>query len=253
MPEIRTIVFDCYSTLIDIRTNEEKDEIFHRLALYLQYYGANITSENLKSALAREKEQYLQESKERYPEVDLETVFKRILEKEELDNLFLPESCCKLFRLLSRERFQLFSDSLPVLKEMKRKEYPLAVVSDAQKVFCLDESRILGIDQFFDHIILSTQFGFRKPDPRLFTIACALLDTPPTEAVYIGNALETDVKGAKEIGMHMILIDRDKADNLKGIGIAPDFHANSLWEAWQWIESRNKEAWSQALSAMGEK
>lgn len=242
MSKIRAIVLDCYSTLIDIRTNEEKDEIFRHLALYLQYYGANITNENLKTALAQEKERYLRASKESYPEVDLEAVFEKVLEKEGLSNPFLPESCCKLVRLLSRERFQLFSDSLPVLKEMKRNGYPLAVVSDAQKAFCLDEGRILGVDQFFDHVILSTQFGFKKPDARLFAIACALLDTPPTEAVYIGNDPETDVKGAKEIGMQVILVDRDKAYSRKAIEIAPDFHANSLWEAWRWIESKSKEA-----------
>jgi len=167
--------------------------------------------------------------------VDLEIVFMNILKKAGLDTTFLAESCCKLFRLISRERFQVFPDSLPVLEEMKRSKYPLAVVSDAQKVFCFEEGEMLGLNQFFDYIVVSTQFGFRKPDPRLFTIACTLLDIPPAEAVYIGNEPATDVKGAKQINMKAILLDRNS--NHRNPEPKPDFYATNLWEAWNWIKA----------------
>jgi putative hydrolase of the HAD superfamily len=234
MSKIRAVIFDCYSTLIDIRTNERKEEVSKYLSLYLQYYGARIDATRLKSALSLETERYLQSREERYAEVDLEIVFKDILKKEGLENSFLAESCCKLLRVLSRERFELFPDSIPVLKEIERSGYPLGVVSDAQKVFCLEEAEILGLNRFFDCIVLSTQFGFRKPDPRLFTIACALVDIPPVDAVYIGNDPETDVKGAKQIGMRAILLDRSLKQNRE---LKPDFYATDLWEAWEWIKN----------------
>ena len=164
MSRIQAVIFDCYSTLIDIKTNEQKSEIFDYLSLYLQYYGAKIDASKLKSALELEKEQYFQPKKEQYPEIDLEVIFSNILKNEKLGNPFLATSCCKLFRVLSRERFQLFSDSLAVLGKMKKSGYPMAVVSDAQKVFCLEEGEMLGITPFFDWIVLSTHFGFRKPD-----------------------------------------------------------------------------------------
>lgn len=234
MPKIRAIIFDCYSTLIDIRTNEEKEEVYNYLSLYLQYYGAKIDAKRLKSALHAEKEQYLKSQKERYPEVDLEIVFSNILKKEGLGNPFLAQSCCKLLRALSRERFQLFPDSLPVLEEMKKAHYPLAVVSDAQKVFYREESEMLGLNRFFDFIVLSTQFGFKKPDPRLFTLACTLLGVPPAKAIYIGNDPEVDVKGAKQIDMKAILLDREAKN--KNQEPKPDFYATNLWEAWKWIK-----------------
>jgi putative hydrolase of the HAD superfamily len=234
VPGIRAVIFDCYSTLIDIKTNEEKEDVYNYLSLYLQYYGAKLDAEKLKSALRVEKERYLQSKKERYPEVDLETVFSNILKKEGSDNPFLAESCCKLLRVLSRERFQLFPDSLPVLEEIKKGGYPIAVLSDAQKVYCFEEAEILGLNRFFDCFVASTQFGFRKPDPRLFTLACTLLDVPPAEAVYIGNEPETDVKGAKQIGMQAILLDREAKN--KNQEPKPDFYATNLWEAWEWIK-----------------
>jgi len=44
MSEIRAVIFDCYTTLIDIKTNERKEEVFGYLSLYLQYYGASISA-----------------------------------------------------------------------------------------------------------------------------------------------------------------------------------------------------------------
>jgi putative hydrolase of the HAD superfamily len=235
MSRIQAVIFDYYNTLIDVKTDEEKSEVFRFLSLYLQYYGVNMNEQNLRAALDHEKKRYLKTKDEAYPEMDLEVVFSNILEKEGICNPFGAESCCKLFRLLSRDRFQLFPDSLPVLKEIKRSGYPMAVVSDAQKVFCLEEGEMLGLNQFFDHIVISTQFGFRKPDRRLFNIACNLLDITPAQAVYIGDDLKKDVKGAKQAGMVAILVNRGMnldTDN------QPDFCASSLWEAWDWIKKQ---------------
>jgi putative hydrolase of the HAD superfamily len=234
MPRIRAVIFDCYSTLIDIKTNEEREEVYNYLSLYLQYHGSRLDAERLKTALNAERKQYLQSKEERYPEVDLEILFSHILKEEGLDNPFLAESCCKLLRVLSRERFQLFPDSLPVLEGIKKSGYPIAIVSDAQKVFCMEESEILGLNRFLNFIVVSTHFGFKKPDPRLFTIACTLLDVSPVEAVYIGNDPGMDVQGAKQIGMQAILLDREAKN--KNQGPKPDFYATDLWEAWEWIK-----------------
>jgi len=237
MPKIRAVIFDCYRTLVDIKTNEAKQELFVFLSRYLQYYGADISGQYLNSALDQEKELYLKRSGELYPEVNLEVVFVNVLRKAGLADIFLAQSCCKLFRLLSRDRFQLFPDSLPVLKEMKREGYPLALVSDAQKVFSLEECKILGLSQVFDHVVLSTQFGFTKPDPRLFSIACSLLDVPPEQAVYVGNDPERDVKGARQIGMKTILVDRDSGH--RGEEPDADLYAADLWEALGWVKGNS--------------
>ena len=51
MSKIRAVIFDCYSTLVDIKTDELKEEVLYYLSLYLQYYGARIDVRKLKSAL----------------------------------------------------------------------------------------------------------------------------------------------------------------------------------------------------------
>lgn len=234
MSKVRSVIFDLYSTLIDIATSERREGVFQTLSTYLQYYGSRLDAEGLSSAFEREKDRYLQSSGERYPDVDLEVVFHNILREQDVASPFLAESCCKLLRALSREHFQLFPDTLPVLEEMKAAGYPLAIVSDAQKVFTPEEIKVMGLKRFFDCVILSTHYGFRKPDPRIFAMACALLNVPPEEAVYIGNDPESDVKGARKIDMRAVLLDRRSKN--KDSGPEADFYAVDLWEAWDWIK-----------------
>lgn len=49
--------------------------------------------------------------------------------------------------------------------------------------------------------VLSAVFGVRKPDPRIFLYAAALLQTSPRECLHVGDAFNTDIVGAKSAGM----------------------------------------------------
>ena len=45
-------IFDLYGTLVDIHTDEEKTELWEKLAQFYGYYGAVYTAEELKNAYA---------------------------------------------------------------------------------------------------------------------------------------------------------------------------------------------------------
>jgi len=237
LSKIQAIVFDLYGTLIDVETDEEKNEIYDFLSLYLSYYDMNISSSKLRKAFATEKANNLNSRHERYPEVNFQEVFEEILKREGSTNSFLVKSCCKLFRIISRNRFQLYPDTVPVLNEIKNSGLPIGLVSNAQKVFTANEMRILGIQQYFKHMVFSSRFGITKPDHRLFLVVCAMLDVSPANAVYIGDNPYNDVKGAKKVGMTSILLSRQ----LKSVipGYEPDYYATDLWDAWEWIKQNN--------------
>lgn len=238
MPKIQAIVFDLYGTLVDINTDEDKNEIYNFLSLYLQYYDININSGKLKTAFENEKKNNLYSRHETFPEVSFEKVFDEIVKNAGgTPNSFLSKSCCKIFRIISRNSFQLFPDSIPVLREIKAKGYPIGLVSNAQKVFTPNEMRILGLEGYFDHMVFSSRFGITKPDRRLFSICCTMINVKPENAVYIGDNPYNDVKGAKEIGMTSILLSRP----LKSVipGFEPDYYATDLWDAWEWIKQNN--------------
>jgi len=67
----------------------------------------------------------------------------------------------------------------------------------------------LQIDDAFDDIVISSEVGLAKPDPRIFQIALDHLGVSPQEAVFIDD-FEVNIKSAGEIGMHVILFQDPK-------------------------------------------
>lgn len=56
-------------------------------------------------------------------------------------------------------------------------------------------------------IIDSGVVGVAKPDPRIFELALALVDTPAGRAIHVGDAYQYDVRGARAAGIHPVLVD----------------------------------------------
>lgn len=64
----------------------------------------------------------------------------------------------------------------------------------------------LDIHDLFDVVIESSIVGLRKPDPRIYEMACESLGVDPVEAVFLDD-LGTNLKGAKALGMTTIKVD----------------------------------------------
>src|SRR5258708_4576319 len=74
-----------------------------------------------------------------------------------------------------------------------KQRYQLAVVSDAQTAYALPELQAVGLREFFDPIIISGDFGYRKPDSRLFLHALEKLRVTSSQAIFVGNDTYRDV------------------------------------------------------------
>ena len=79
MTKVTTVLFDVYGTLIDIRTNEQRDDIFEALSRFLGYRRIFITPTVLKELFFSELHQQFARSRERFPEVDVAKAQRRIL------------------------------------------------------------------------------------------------------------------------------------------------------------------------------
>ena len=63
----------------------------------------------------------------------------------------------------------------------------------------------------FDHVIESSKAGLRKPDPRIYQMACDALEVSPANAVYLDD-LGVNLKPARDLGMTTIkVVDPDIA------------------------------------------
>jgi putative hydrolase of the HAD superfamily len=90
--------------------------------------------------------------------------------------------------------------------------------------------RKLGINQFFDAVLVSDENGWRKPHKRIFLEALQKLHVTAEEAVFIGDSPLEDIKGAKEIGMKTVFVQSQfySLKDLQDSREKPDFVAEDL-------------------------
>jgi HAD superfamily hydrolase (TIGR01549 family) len=83
-----------------------------------------------------------------------------------------------------------------------------AILSDADGDRKWKTARIhkLGVDRLVRTIVVSNDAGANKPDPRPFLHVCKLLEVEPDECVMVGDHPETDLLGAKRLGMATVLV-----------------------------------------------
>jgi len=59
----------------------------------------------------------------------------------------------------------------------------------------------LGISHFFDVVLISGELGYRKPHPLVFRRLIEELRVEKDRLIFIGDDLESDIRGAQEAGL----------------------------------------------------
>jgi putative hydrolase of the HAD superfamily len=75
----------------------------------------------------------------------------------------------------------------------------------------------------FDHVVESSKIGIRKPDPRVYALACEALDVSPDQCVYLDD-LGINCKPAAALGMRAIKVTGEEqafADLAEALGLDP--------------------------------
>ncbi len=87
--------------------------------------------------------------------------------------------------------WRAYPDVHETLERLRARGYALAVISnfDRRLYAVLDE---LGLRPFFDAVIVSSEVGADKPDPRIFEHALRMLNVTPGEAWHVGDDPKRD-------------------------------------------------------------
>jgi putative hydrolase of the HAD superfamily len=211
--EIRALLFDVNGTLIDIETDEWMEEAYRAIAHFLTYQGIDLHRGEVRTLYFQIMKEQFAASKEVYPEFDAVAVWREVLRRygteytrslgaEKLRQM--PLFIAELQRGISRKRLVAFPQTQEILAQLKTR-HRLAVVSDAQSAYGLPELRAAGLADNFASIVISGDYGYRKPDARLFQAALTELRVSPEQAIYVGNDRFRDVFGARQVGMKTIL------------------------------------------------
>lgn len=199
-------VFDLYGTLVDIHTDEEKPEVWEKLALFYGYYGAWYTSEALRETYEKLVNSRVKSQKgdthEAYPEIKIEQVFLTLFEQKGVPaDITLGIHAGQFFRILTTEYIRLYDGVPDLLSALRGSGKRIYLLSNAQRIFTEYEMNLLGIAGYFDEILISSDYGTKKPDSRFFHQLLEQTGIHPEESIMIGNDAVCDIAGAKKIGM----------------------------------------------------
>jgi putative hydrolase of the HAD superfamily len=119
-----------------------------------------------------------------------------------------------------------------VLAKIKEMGFRLGVISNTQSLnqvrFNLEQ---YGILNYFDPIVLSSEYGRRKPDPAIFYYAARLAGVPTGACAYIGDKINRDIVGARRSGFRLAVQIKHKYDDgIKDEGASPDAIIENMQE-----------------------
>ncbi len=226
--KIEGILFDVNGTLTDIHTDEGYEEIYRAISHFLTYHEIYMNRWAVRDAYFRIMDEQRKVSGEKYPEFDAVALWETFLRqylppshrKIKIPDS-LPRFLAQMYRGISRFRLRLYPQVKEVLEEL-RPHYKMGVVSDGQSAWAVPELRAMGIDRYFHPIIVSGDFGYRKPDQRLFHAALSKMKLTPKQVIFVGNDMYRDVYAAGRLGMKTVFFSSNQGQK-EMQGVTPDY------------------------------
>lgn len=97
--------------------------------------------------------------------------------------------------------FDNLHETLVLLKEMGLQ---LGMITNGFGRFQVNNIKALGIEAYFDTILVSETEGLRKPDSAIFTRALDRMGLAPEAAIFVGDHPTNDVIASRNAGMRGI-------------------------------------------------
>lgn len=141
----------------------------------------------------------------------------------EFDREFAAESKALGHEIAGRELLPLLAGTvrprmIEVLKRCKARYRCACITNNARAgegpTMATSRERaeeVFAVMALFDFVIESSKLGIRKPDPRIYEIACERLEIPPADVVFLDD-LGINLKPARAMGMTTIkVVSEDQA------------------------------------------
>ncbi len=103
---------------------------------------------------------------------------------------------------------QLFPGAVEILACLQ-KNYPLHLITNGFTEVQQTKIRRSGLEQFFKTVTITEETGYLKPHPEIFRYALRKAGARADQSLMIGDNWQSDIVGAKNVGMHTIFFDPD--------------------------------------------
>jgi 2-haloalkanoic acid dehalogenase type II len=214
---VRAVLFDFGGTLANI-DNSEIPRVMKRV---LEECGINRSFEDVFRAWVK--------SWEKANFKDLAKLLDRFWvrwNEQILRNLRVSSNTTKLSGFITTHwwdysRVTLYPDAEKILPQLKEKGLKVGLVTSGLKSDINKMLSSVGLQDYFDVVVTTDTLRKMKPDVEVFRYALERLKTKASEAVFVGDEIETDYKGAQESGLAAFLIDRDDKFQDKSLNRIP--------------------------------
>lgn len=223
---LRAVLFDWGHTLMDWLPEEGLLEAGHRAGL--DALGRNeLPDVSAVAARFRERYEPLFWAPGTIEELEYPGLVRQLLEdfeieldREELDRFLAAEHAAW------EPARRLGSTTHALLDSLRSDGLKLGLVSNAFDPGWLLHRDLeqMGLAERLDFAVFSSEVGKRKPHPRIFRRALEALEVEAEEALFVGDRLLEDVRGASELGMKTVQALWFRADEHPD-GAEPDFQA----------------------------
>ncbi len=147
-----------------------------------------------------------------------------LLDSVEKENFFWG-NIAKLFALTAIP----FPDTFSTLDALKASGLKLGIITNGRHALQMKKIEMLGIEKYFDEILISGDFNTYKPDRKLFDIMSERLNLAPKDMLFVGDNPTNDIYGPRNAGYKTAWI------NITGFWPIPeieraDYEINSLSE-----------------------
>ncbi|MFD3448951.1 HAD family hydrolase [Microbacteriaceae bacterium 4G12] len=132
----------------------------------------------------------------------IKDLFGHHLSSEQADNKF------KDYLRLYKKNWSAFEDVIPCLQQLKQLGFRLGIISNGDYTQQLEKLESIGILNYFDCIITSSEIGIAKPNAAIFLEACNQANVQAQDGYYVGDRLETDAIASENSGMKGIWLNR---------------------------------------------
>ena len=143
-----------------------------------------------------------------------------IILKRVLEDLSLPsQNVSNAADLMIREYIKDMK-LLPGAKEVLEltQNLPRAIITNGPSDMQRAAIRQVGIEDKLTIVVSGDEdVAIRKPNPRIFEIACERLKVESENVLMVGDNLEADVKGALACGMQAIWIGQDEHEEVERV------------------------------------
>jgi putative hydrolase of the HAD superfamily len=114
--------------------------------------------------------------------------------------------------------WELFPDVPGILAGLCRVGIRIGMISNFDRRL-YDILAQLNVIDHFDHLIISSEIGFRKPAEQIFKVAVQRFGVPAGEILHIGDDPDSDFAGARGAGFQALLVGDIRTNLVKEIAL----------------------------------